>query len=346
MKYVLVPLVASVAVLPCGAAEPYATENPNRFEARALLGFGVRSSIGGIGNLPGSDPAPQGQGGGIDRNYDDGFVRVDSEGNAGGLTWYWGYNHAAQVPGDGTLRFHSLSARGDGQISANQEAPALGTEVSWLRDLRRGHSWSFGTKLAFGYTGYEFKEAAQSPSVLRTLTDTYSLGGIVPPGDPSQGAPQYQGSFDLPGPVIGELPATRTVLTSPVLTSGDYSLDANLWSFKAGSWIELPLGERFAAQFGAGLAFAVVSAELRYEESYSGGEASDLSYSGTQSSSQVVFGGYLEAQIRYSITERVAFTAAAQFSPLTSYNETLASRSVEIEFGTAWAVNLGFSVRF
>jgi len=45
------------------------------------------------------DPGPE-SGGGIDRIYDDGYVRVDFGGNLGGLTWNWGYDSPDQVQGD------------------------------------------------------------------------------------------------------------------------------------------------------------------------------------------------------------------------------------------------------
>jgi len=51
------------------------------------------------------DPGPA-TGGGIDRCYDDGFVRVDVSGNAGGYTWYWGYQNSSQNQ-IGFILFHS-----------------------------------------------------------------------------------------------------------------------------------------------------------------------------------------------------------------------------------------------
>jgi hypothetical protein len=53
-----------------------------------------------------TDPGPAT--GGVDHFYDDGYVRVDATGNAGGQTWFWGYEHASQIQGD-TIVFHSVS---------------------------------------------------------------------------------------------------------------------------------------------------------------------------------------------------------------------------------------------
>ena len=42
--------------------------------------------------------------------YDDGYNRVDTSGNRDGLTWFWGYENASQVPGNDTVVMHSATA--------------------------------------------------------------------------------------------------------------------------------------------------------------------------------------------------------------------------------------------
>jgi hypothetical protein len=51
------------------------------------------------------DPGP-GTGHSVNRCYDDGYVYVDSSGNAGGYTWYWGYQSSSQIQ-NGYIMFHS-----------------------------------------------------------------------------------------------------------------------------------------------------------------------------------------------------------------------------------------------
>lgn len=337
----------AVVVLPCLAQSPPPI-GPNRFQAGARLGFNVQASIGGLGGLPSqSNPGPS-EGSAINRTYDDGYVRVDADGNAGGVTWNWGYRDASQVPGDDTLRLHSTTALGTASVSGRAEQPALGAEIAWLRDLHRADNWSLGTKVAVAYTGYELSDSSAFTSQVTRLTDVYSLGGILPPGDPSKPGYQYAGVPDLPGPVIDDVPIRReqSAESGAALITGTRSLDANIWSFKLGPWIELPMGSRFAAQFGGGFAFAVVEASLSYGETVSLGEGSPLSSSGSARASQVVFGGYVEALLNTHLTERLDLVLGAEFMPLGSYQETLAGRPVELEFGTAWALNLGFSFRF
>jgi hypothetical protein len=62
----------------------------------------VDTSITWLGQ---NDPGPA-TGGGVDRFYDDGFVRVDATGNPGGYTWFWSYENATQIQGS-FISFHS-----------------------------------------------------------------------------------------------------------------------------------------------------------------------------------------------------------------------------------------------
>src|SRR4051812_11189102 len=92
--------------LTLAAASPFAFgadfENPNRFSLGARFGMNFKAAFG---NSAVVDPGPAAAG--ANYNYNDGYVRVDSSGNAGGLTWNWGYQNASQVVG-GTMEFHAV----------------------------------------------------------------------------------------------------------------------------------------------------------------------------------------------------------------------------------------------
>ena len=77
-------------LLVCPLAVKAADHDMDRFTLGARLPFNVSAKFGFQGGyLPGTNPGP-GSGSGLNRNYDDGYVRVDADGNAGGVTWYWG----------------------------------------------------------------------------------------------------------------------------------------------------------------------------------------------------------------------------------------------------------------
>src|SRR5206468_2756913 len=89
--------------LACAQSDSDRATNPHWLRLNTLLGFNITAEFSGIGKLGNQpDPGPP-TGGGIDRFYDDGFVRVNRSGNNQGLTSFWGYNTASQTPGNDTL---------------------------------------------------------------------------------------------------------------------------------------------------------------------------------------------------------------------------------------------------
>src|ERR1035437_8149694 len=77
------------------AATPFAmrgedsTDDPNRFFFGPRFGMNFKADFQNNVN-----PGPEA--GAANHTYNDGYVLVDSSGNAGGLTWNWGYQNASQ----------------------------------------------------------------------------------------------------------------------------------------------------------------------------------------------------------------------------------------------------------
>src|SRR5262245_15042703 len=122
---------------PVGLTLESGTNQPlNRFGLSYRAGFNITAkfkNLAGFSRLNNPGPAT----GGADHFYDDGYNRVDSSGNANGLTWFWGYQNASQVPGDGFLYMHSVSSA---QASASKDKdgdPQHGLELTYNRQLGR-----------------------------------------------------------------------------------------------------------------------------------------------------------------------------------------------------------------
>src|SRR5438046_1971715 len=100
------PFAASVStlvvlVLYTSSTAQEAPENsPNRFGLNARLGFNISAKFKNLGGLNPMNNIGPAAGGGANRFYDDGFVRVDGSGDKEGLTWFWGYENPAQIQGD------------------------------------------------------------------------------------------------------------------------------------------------------------------------------------------------------------------------------------------------------
>lgn len=101
-------------------------------EGSTLPGHLGSTTLGGyvdsnISWLDQSDSGPA-TGGGIDRIYDDGFVRVDAAGNPGGYTWFWAYENESQVQGT-FISFHSQIVLDANAIQLVMDTYQLG---NWL----------------------------------------------------------------------------------------------------------------------------------------------------------------------------------------------------------------------
>src|SRR5215813_4119479 len=63
---------------------------PNRFGLNYRMGLNISVDFRKLGGLALSQPGPA-TGSAVNRTYDNGYNRVDSSTNAGGVTWFWGY---------------------------------------------------------------------------------------------------------------------------------------------------------------------------------------------------------------------------------------------------------------
>jgi hypothetical protein len=169
-------------------------------------------------------PAPPGaQTGYADREYDDGYVKLDAgtlDPNAvggPGLTWNWAYDRADQYSAaNQTLTFRRTYERayqttGDTPLRGEDEFEGLGLSFQFGRTLRRGDRWLFD--LALGFHGFWDLNSSVSASSYQeqvgplTVADRFDVRGAVHPElgfAPPRTAPGgYTGTYDGPA---GESP--------------------------------------------------------------------------------------------------------------------------------------------
>ncbi len=229
----------------------------NHFGINFRLGLNIKAKFSNVGTFTGQSAPPLS--GGVDHNYSDGFVRLDSSGDRGGVTWNWGYQNASQISGNGTLLMHSASS--DGATSAANDDPRLGLDVNYARDLGCIGSGRWGLKVALGFTDVKIRDTQPLSGAVNLITDAYSLGGITPPQAP------YAGSFYGPGPVISDTP-TRSMATIPggAVISGSRQLDSWLYDFRFGPYLEVPLVQKLSLEMGVGLAVGVADSTFSFAD--------------------------------------------------------------------------------
>lgn len=325
----------------CALAAPWAAcgqsvddSQWNHFGLDFRVGLNIKAKFSNLGGVP-AQPLPPAAGG-VDHNYSDGFVRVDSSGDRGGVTWNWGYQNASQVSGNDTLAMHTTSTAG-ADLNAKDD-PRLGFQINYARDLAHFGSSRWGFKLSVGYTDLKIRDTQPLLGAVTLTTDTFALGGITPPQAP------YSGSFSGPGPVIGDSP-TRTVSTLPAaaVISGSRQLDIWLYDARFGPYLELPLIKKLSFQIGAGIAAGLIDSMFSFSDATTTSSGTAQA-AGTGQKSEVLAGFYGEAGLAYQFVPQASIFAGGQFEYLGQFNQNVSGREAQLDlrrsayllFGLQW----------
>lgn len=312
----------------------------NRLGVGIMMGFNMKTDFEGLGRFaPATDPGPA-TGSQEDRFYDDGYNRLDSSGNAGATTWYWGYENASQWVGD-TIVMHSTSSVGAAERNEEEDTFQSGLELTYARDLGALGRGRWGVESAFGFMDMVIRDRSPLAAPTSVLSDAYQLGGVVPPVAP------YSGTFLGPGALLGSTP-TRSGATVPggSIVQGSRELDASYYGFRVGPYWEVPLSEKFAAMLSGGFAFAMVDGEFDYRETVTVPGLVIPDASGSNEEMDVVLGGYVAASIHYYLNESLRAYSQVQYQSLGDYTNNDKGHKATIDFGSSILFSLGLNYSF
>jgi len=317
------------------------TAPAGRFGLSYRGAFNVRASFHNLGNFPPpSNPGPA-SGGGIDRFYEDGFNRMDASGNSGGLTTYWSYQNAGQLPGNDTLVLHSSSVASSHDSGSITDDPQNGFELAYTRPLSTGKTWRWGVEAAFGFTDLSFAQNQSYAGNLVQISDAFALGGITPPVAP------YTGTFSGPGPLIGDTPA-RSVATMIGAASvmSHAQLDGELYQLRFGPYIELSLARQAAISLGGGVVGALVHSAFEFQETASVPGGNGFSASGKDWSSGTLIGGYVSAQFTWAFSGHLGLVVGGQYQTTGRFTQSVGEPKAELDLRNVIFVTGGVSYAF
>ena len=331
--------IGSIIVLAAAAHLPAAEQGEasmNEFRVGPSFGINVKATFSGFQPYA-LAPSPA-AGSLVDRNYADGYVRVDSSGNAGNQTWNWGYQNSAQYDqAASAMNFHGLSVNTE-STSGQTSNPNYGFELSYLRRLSANPNGHFAVEFAFGYNRLDIPDNTAHPVNGTVTTDSFPLGAVIPP---SAG---YAGTFSGPGALLGATPTRSSALASGTI-SGTRSTDADIYNLRLGPVFTLPLGEKVRLELAAGLAAAIVDNQFNFSETLTVNGISE-SRSGNGSGADMLFGPYVRGGISYKLSPSWNVFVSVEYEHLTDpIKQTAAGTSVELDFGQAiyTTVGVGFS---
>ena len=327
--------------VPTVKLEPVTPEYKNRIGLSYLMGLNITVDFKRLGGLALSDPGSA-IGTAVNRNYDNGYNRVDVSTNAGGLTWYWGYQNANSAQGD-NLSLQSYSTLPTAHSNNQTDDPQNGVEVFYQRELFRDKRWRLGLTAAFGYTYVSVQDSQTLKNTSYRTNDTYALGGVIPPLAP------YNGTFQGPGPLISSQPSSRStdVLVSSATVAGYRSLDSDVFTLRLGPYCELPIYKRLSLMLEGGLTLVVADTTFHYNETVTISDPSndiDLVSSkrrGTDSQTDFLVGAYAGGSLEFALTKQLSLVAGAHYQTTgQTFNHSGKKESV-LDFGSSIIVSVG-----
>jgi hypothetical protein len=282
-------------------------ERLNRIGLAYRVGLNITVDFKKLGGFPAiSDPGPAL--GVTNRSYDNGSYNfVDISGNAGGLTWYWGYEDPSQLQGN-ALVMESAFAPNNVTSKNRQDDPQHGFELSYSRELLRKEKWRLGAEAALGYAAIDVSDSKLLRGSVNRLIDTYTIPeGVIVPAAP------YHGTFTGPGALIGALPERQTtVLSREATITGERELDSDIYTLRLGPYFELPY-KRLSLLLSGGLTLAVGDTTFSYTETVTIEGSGSVSRSSSGSQTDFLVGGYVAGTLAYALNDEWSVFAGAQF---------------------------------
>ena len=283
------------------------------------------------------------------RSYLDGYNNVDSSNDLGegapGLatrTGFWGYTSNSQVNlSAGTIAFHDLLPPSGPYMSDPNASGRPSLELIYKVVRVKPGSLRIGLELRAAYVDLEHSASASGSVPLTLVTDTYQLGGVVPPQAP------YSGTYTVVPftPRIGDTP-TRTSGTVQGSALGTTKITAKGCLIRLGLvWRPIET-ERLDVELHGGPALLALSGSFASSESFSTGSIPPLSLSSSGSGSKSLSALYVGGTGRYAFNEHWGVTGAIDFLDAGTFHMRSASVSTSVDFSQAILLHLGLSRRF
>jgi len=359
MKQHLLPALLLTLLAPCAAtlrAQSSAPEeSPNHFSAGFRLAFDLGVKFKFLGGFPSQSSAGPETGGIVNRRYDDGYNLVDNNNNTYDypvpLTRNWGYQYGPETPGRNQVMdnryivMHSSSSPETTSTASGDVDPQPGFELIYQRRLGGNRGWRWGLEGAFNYMPVQAAGRHASTAHVTVLNDAYEVPAddtgfrFIPP------AP-HAGS-DLAGPLLGSTPTrTFSVVPNGASIAGRQSFDADLFGFKVGVYLDLPLAEKWRVTLSGGLGLVQVESDFNYTETVIIPGVGEVPHAGASSHDDLLTGGYVSGNIFYAFRKHWEIFGGVQYQNVGHYTHSINGPAAELDLSRTLFVAVGLSCSF
>ncbi len=327
------PRFAEIATTP-------AADSPWRIGAGYAQMFGLKTEFTGLGTFI-SPNTVQPLGNGIERDYDNGYVHIDSSGNLGGLTWNWAYDDNSQYnpAGTGSIDYSITNSLANARTDEDGGCQP-GVEIFAYYDMgaagfngANGHPATWGFRVGLQYSRINFDNDDVLSTSLTGTSDSYDLGGTPAPQAPFVGNPMG------PGPLLADNP-TRTTFTGTGLVSGSRELDVDLTVLNLGSYLEIPLADKLDLLVEAGVSLGVASGSYDFHSVTNITGLATQTSNGSDSSTDFLPGIYLGLGVTYQINDHWSILGSGRYQYMDSYELSSNGSQASLSFDSAFVFSL------
>lgn len=333
-----------------------AATSPWRVGAGYAQFLGLKTKFSGLGTFNNPNTL-QPLGSGINRTYDNGYVRVDSSGNLGGQTWNWSYNNSSY---NNTPQYNPAGSGSINQSITNSLANANtdedggskpGAEIFAYYDMgaagfngRAKQPATWGFRAGFQYSRVNEDNQDQLSTGLTSTTDRFSLGGTpAPAATPTL---PFVGNPSGPGPLLSDNPTRSTANDGSGLVSGNRELDVDLSLLNLGSYLEIPVTDQFAVLVEAGVSLGLADGSYSFQSATTINNVGTQTSSGSDSSTDFLPGIYLGLGSTYKINDDWSILGSARYQYLQSYDLSASGSQASLSFNSAFVISLSVIYSF
>jgi hypothetical protein len=308
--------------------------------------FGLKTEFTGLGKFA-SPFFPQPLGGGIDYNYDDGFVHVDSSGNIGNETWNWGYANNSQYDptGGGSIAMSQSNSLANAHTDERDDAMS-GFEFQAYYDMGTVKLLGLNdTPTRWGFRGgihYANIKIANQNSItsdLNVLTGRFNLNGLIAP------AP-FTGSFFGPGPLISDSPTRSFANAGSANVTGRRELEVDLTTFNLGSYLEIPVSSKFGMMLEGGVSVAVASGRYTFVSNTTVPALGTQTTIGHDSGTKILLNLYLGMGVTYQIDSAWSVQLSGRYQLMQDFELEASGSRASLSFDAAFILSTGLTYSF
>jgi hypothetical protein len=229
----------------------------------------------------------------------------------------------------------------EGQTAATEVDgdPFIGGELTYTRYLFEWGHANWGLELGGSFMPLSISDDSVLGSAVSRVSDAFSLGTVVPPPAP------YQGTFEGPGPVLGDAP-TRTLLEGQAAFSGSREIETTAFGIRLGPSVDIPMGKPVWMQISGGLHVLYADSDYTYNELVTVNGVSMGGRSGSVSEDDWLFGAYVRGQLLVSLSESLGLYASVEYLMTDEIEVGTETNRATLDFDGSFGCALGLAWSF